>query len=96
MIGKQRNWWWRFTIQFGDRYGIRIDWDSRICFRRLQITWMLFRFWRISIYYQNQMRAGMIGDTPANQWPDGYFERTTGSLVDDPIERDQPRGDHSE
>lgn len=33
-----------------------------------------------------------LNSTPKRQWPPGFFDRTAGSLADDPIER-PPQGD---
>ena len=42
----------------------------------------------------NELEQEYVAETPeARGWPPGFFERTAGSLADDPIER-PPQGDY--
>ncbi|MBI1259795.1 MAG: hypothetical protein GC204_20195 [Chloroflexi bacterium] len=41
-----------------------------------------------------ELEKAYVAETPeARGWPPGFFERTAGSLADDPIER-PPQGDY--
>ncbi len=74
----------RFLLATRDAHGLY----SKVGFVPLNAPERWMEIWNPNVYAGAQSKDG-------ESWPPGYFERTTGSLADDPIER-PPQGNYEE